>query len=250
MKTTLSAYLWGYKNYEAGAKSVETFNKFYPNSDIFVRIDTDGDLENYKLALSDYNIDIKLHEYKLGYPGKFLPSGHDAGRNFWPYKNLYTWLKSIYDCCEQTKSKYMIILEEDVFLLKQISIIENEFGVAIVRNRNSFPDVITDFIKQFDGNTKNFGYGACGGAIINTKTFIKGFDLVIEVLETQFDDISKHTRLVGWSDMMLQVIIMSGGGDVVINNQLIEPWMQSKGWINDSWKNYEIVNYLKDITQL
>ena len=250
MKNIISAYLWGYKNYEAGAKSVETFNKFYPNSDVFVRIDTDGDFENYKSILLSYNVDIKLQEYKLGYPGKFTPSGHDPGRDYWPFKNLYTWLKSIYDCCKQTNSKYMIILEEDVFLLKQISIIQTEFDVAIVRNTNIFPTQIRDFIHQFDGNTINLGYGACGGAIINTETFIKGFELAIEKLESQFDNIAKYTKLVGWSDMMLQVIIMCAKGSVVVNDQLVEPWMQSKGWINDSWKNYEIVNYLKDITQL
>ena len=44
----ISAYLWGYKNYEAGSKSIDTFRKFYPNNDVFIRIDTDGDFENYK----------------------------------------------------------------------------------------------------------------------------------------------------------------------------------------------------------
>lgn len=246
----LSAYLWGYKNYQAGAKSIETFNKFYPNSDMFVRIDTDGDFDNYKEALSKYNVDIKFQEYKLGYPGKFSPSGHDAGRDHWPFKNLYTWLKSIYDCCKQTQSKYMIILEEDVFLLREISIIQTEFDVAIVRNRNGFPDILIKFIQQFKGNDKNLGYGACGGAIINTQTFIKGFDLAIKKLESQFDILAKKTKLVGWSDIMLQVVIMCAGGVVVINDELIEPWMQTKGWIDDSWKNYEVVNYLKDISEL
>ena len=44
--------------------------------------------------------------------------------------------------------------------------------------------------------------------------------------------------------MMLQVIVMCGKGKVVVNQELIEPWME------DNWKDYEMVNYLKDITQL
>lgn len=246
----LSAYLWGYKNYTAGVKSIETFRKFYPESDVFVRIDTDGDLENYKTELIPYNVDISLQTKKIGYPGKFLPSGHDVGRDYWPYENLHTWLKSIYDCCKITDSKYIIILEEDVFLLKPISIIEKEFGVAIVTNRNSFPYRIIKFIQDLNGNTNTIGYGACGGAIINTQLFIKGFDIAINHLRTEFDDISKRTHLVGWSDIMLQVIIMCARGDVIVNEQLVEPWMQEQGWINSHWKNYEIVNYLKDINQL
>jgi hypothetical protein len=244
----ISAYLWGYKNYEAGVKSIQTFKHFYPTSDVFVRIDIDGDLENYKSCLSELNINIASQESKLGYPGKFSPSGHDAGREHWPYKNLYTWLKSIYDCCKTTDSKYMIILEEDVFILKPISIIESEFGVAIVRNKNYFPERIIEFIKEVGGNIETAGYGACGGAIINVQDFIKGFDLAMPLLEDQFEDIASYTKFVGWSDMMLQVIVMCGSGSVAINWQLIEPWMEEQRWILDSWVNYEIVNYLKDHT--
>lgn len=246
----VSAYLWGYRDYEAGAKSIQTFRQFYPDSDVFVRIDTDGDLDNYKSSLQSFDVDIQLQKNKVGYPGKFSPSGHDAGREHWPYQNLHTWLNSIYDCCRLTYSKYMVILEEDVFLMKPISIIKKEFGVAIVPNKNQFPNRLIQFISNLNGNILTDGYGACGGAIINTQDFIKGYEIGMNPLRQQFDEISQHTKLVGWSDMMLQVIVMIGGGSVVINDQLVEPWMEEQGWINDSWKNYEMVNYLKDYTLL
>ena len=248
--TLISAYLWGYKNYQAGSKSIETFRKFYPESDVFIRIDTDGDFENYKESTNEFNVDIAYQKNKIGYPGKFLASGHDAGRDHWPYENLHTFLTSIYDCCKQTDSKYMVILEEDVFLLKPISIIDTEFGIAIVRNRNQFSEELMKFIKSVEGNLESQGYGACGGAIINTQDFINGYDIAMNPLEEQFDDIANKTKLVGWSDMMIQVIIMCGKGKVVVNPQLIEPWMESQNWISDSWKNYEMVNYLKDISLL
>lgn len=250
MENNISAYLWGYKDYKAGQKSVETFRKFYPNSDVFVRIDTDGDMENYKPSLEPFNVNIDFQKSKLGYPGKFAPSGHDAGRTHWPFENLHTWLYSIYECCKKTNSKYMIILEEDVFVLKKINIVESEFGIAIVKNRNHFPDKIKNFIGELDGNIQSSGYGGCGGAIINTSDYIKGYEKCINLLETKFEEISKHTHLIGWSDMMLQVIVMCSGASVVVNEQLVEPWMEEKGWIDKPWKEYEIVNYLKDIKLL
>ena len=67
MENNISAYLWGYKDYKAGQKSVETFRKFYPNSDVFVRIDTDGDMENYKSSLETFNVDIDFQKSKLGF---------------------------------------------------------------------------------------------------------------------------------------------------------------------------------------
>lgn len=246
----LSAYLWGYKNYQAGSKSVETFRKFYKNSDVFIRIDTDGDFENYVKSTIEYNVDINYQKTKIGYPGNFLASGHSVGRDHWPFENLHTWLTSIYDCCKQTTSKYMVILEEDVFLMKPISIIDTEFGIAIVPNRNGFPNRITKFVQEMGGNIISNGYGGCGGTIINVQDFIKGYDIGIEPLRTQFDNISKSTKLVGWSDLMIQVMVMCSGASVVVNNQLVEPWMVKKKWITDDWKDYEMVNYLKDITLL
>ena len=248
MENKLSAYLWGYTNYEAGSKSVETFRKFYKDEDVFIRVDTDGDIKNYTESTDTLSVDIQLQKKKVGYPGMFRE--HDIGRDHWPYENLHTWLTSIYDCCKLTQSKYMVILEEDVFLMKPISIIYKEFGIAIVRNRNQFPREPKQFIQSVEGNTESQGYGGCGGAIINTQDFIKGYDIAMNPLEEQFDEIAKKTKLVGWSDMMIQVIVMCGKGKVVVNPQLIEPWMESGNWISDSWKNYEMVNYLKDISLL
>jgi len=248
MENKLSAYLWGYTNYQAGSKSVETFRKFYKDADCFIRVDTDGDIKNYTESTDTLSVDIQLQKKKVGYPGMFRE--HDAGRDHWPYENLHTWLTSIYDCCKLTDSKYMVILEEDVFLMKPISIIDTEFGIAIVPNRNHFPIELIGFIGSLEGNTQSDGYGGCGGAIINTQEFIKGYDIAMKPLKKQFDGLATRTKLVGWSDMMLQVIVMCGKGKVVVNQQLVEPWMQEQGWIEKDWKDYEMVNYLKDITQL
>lgn len=248
MENKLSAYLWGYTNYEAGSKSVETFRKFYKDADVFIRVDTDGDIKNYIKSTNTMSVDIQLQKKKVGYPGMFHE--HKVGRDHWPYKNLHTWLTSIYDCCKLTQSKYMVILEEDVFLMKRINIIDSEFGIAIVRNRNRVPKILKQFIQSVGGNPKSQGYGGCGGAIINTQDFIKGYDIAMNPLKEQFDEIANITKLVGWSDMMIQVVIMCSKGKVVVNPQLIEPWMESKNWISDSWKNYEMVNYLKDISLL
>ena len=248
MENKLSAYLWGYTNYEAGSKSVETFRKFYKDEDVFIRVDTDGDIKNYTESTDTLSVNIQLQKKKVGYPGMFRE--HDVGRDHWPYENLHTWLTSIYDCCKLTDSKYMVILEEDVFLMKRINIIDTEFGIAIVRNRNKFPRELRQFIQSVEGNSESQGYGGCGGAIINTQDFIKGYDIAMNPLKEQFDEIAKKTKLVGWSDIMIQVVIMCGKGKVVVNPQLIEPWMESENWISDSWKNYEMVNYLKDISLL
>jgi hypothetical protein len=62
MKNELSAYLWGYQNIEAGEKSVETFKKFYPDSDLFLTVDVGGDIDGYTKISNKYN---KTHKVNL-----------------------------------------------------------------------------------------------------------------------------------------------------------------------------------------
>jgi len=245
----VSGYLWGYKDYQAGDKSFETFRKFYPDGELYLKVDLGGDESNYKSVAEKYNADYSINPINVGKCGDW-DGIYTIGRECWPLENTLVWLEGIYSACKKTKSKYMIVLEEDVFLLKPISVLKQEFGIAIVKNRNNFHNRITQFIMDVGGNIITNGYGGCGGAIINTEVFIKGYDSCIDRLKDEWNDIRNYTNRIGWSDMILQVVVMCGGGEVVVNEQLVEPWMQEQGWIPDSWKNYEMVNYLKDITEL
>jgi len=248
MENNISAYLWGYQHYEAADNSFRKFKEFYPNSDIFVRVDNDGDYDNYEKVAKKYNADISKTEIKIGYPGNF--NEKNIGRESWPKENTFEWLNGIYLACKKSTAKYMIILEEDVFLLKPISIINTDFGAAVIDSDNEMPNRIIDLIKSVDGNTLMTSYGCCGGCIINIKEFISNWETHKDVLWNDYDNILISTNLIGWSDCVLQVIMQMGGSSIVYNKQLVEPWMQTQGWISDDWRNYEIINYLKDIEEI
>jgi hypothetical protein len=245
MGKIIDAYLWGYKNYEAADVSFRKFKEFYPNSNIFIRVDIDGDYENYEKVANKYNANISKTPIKIGYPGNF--NEKNIGRDGWPKENTFEWLNGIYLACKKSTSKYMIILEEDVFILKPITILNGEFGAAIVRTNNTMPYPVMNFIKSLFGNTSYNKYGCCGGCIINVEDFIRGWEYTKDELWQQYDILLNQTKLIGWSDCVLQIIIQCSGSSIVINEQLVEPWMQSEGWISDDWRNYEIINYLKDI---
>jgi len=256
MKNQLSAYLWGYQNIEAGEKSVETFKKFYPDSDLFLTIDVGGDIDGYTKISNKYNGSIRTNSIKVGRCGIFgdysnsNPSGDENFRTHWPKENAFEWLNGIYDACLRTTSKYMIILEEDVFILKPISILNDEFGASIVTTNNPMPSAILNFIKSFGGNITDNKYGCCGGCIINVQAFIRGWEFCKDELWEKYDEIAKFTKLIGWSDCILQIIIQCSGSRIVINKELVEPWMVEQGWIDKDWSEFEIVNYLKDIEEI
>ena len=43
MSKLVSAYLWAFRNYESGKVSVNSLKRFYPDADIFINVDYEGD---------------------------------------------------------------------------------------------------------------------------------------------------------------------------------------------------------------
>jgi len=77
MSKLVSGYLWAWTNYEAGLKSVNSLKKFYPNADIFINVDYDGDIANYTDICDKNGFTFSKNNFQLGYCGNF--TGKDVG---------------------------------------------------------------------------------------------------------------------------------------------------------------------------
>jgi hypothetical protein len=256
MRKWLSAYLWGYKNWQAADHSFRKFREFYPDGDIYIKVDDNGDFENYKKIAVKYNAECSKNPFQIGYPGNF--KDYDIGRECWPMDNALLWCDNIYWACKKSDSKFMIILEEDSFIIKPISIIKNnEFGIAgFEYNTNVIPDVLLDVIEQIGGNTNipfgkwGKGYGAGGGFIVDCQKWIMSWEKFRPILELNYDMIASQSKLIGWSDCLAQLVIMAGGFEVVQNTQMVQIWYGDRPDLYPnytSWKDCEIVDYVKDI---
>ena len=113
-----------------------------------------------------------------------------------------------------------------------------------------------EFIDSIDGNTDlpinlfgNKGYGGQGGFIINCETFVKGWNKLRPILNDRWDEIREQTHLIGWVDVLPQLAIMAVNGSVVWNKQLVQTWFDQRPDLypgHSNWKDYEIVDFLKD----
>jgi hypothetical protein len=251
MGKIISGYLWAWRNTERGKKSVETLRKFYPESDIFINVDFEGDIDTYKQISNEIGATFSINNFQLGYCGNFgqVQVGYDC----WSRESTFEWVRGIYESCLKTDSKYFMLLEEDDFVLKPISILDTEFSMAIhptdpAPNGNHRANIIplhfSNFISNNGGNPNSPGYASGGGVIFNREQFIKSWETKKNIIWDNYDDLKKHNKIIGWADYILQFIMQLGGYEIIQNTKLCEEWEIP------NWKDFEIVTGLKDIEKI
>jgi hypothetical protein len=252
MNKIISGYLWAWKNIEAGTKSVKTLKKFYPDADIFINVDYDGDVDGYKNICEENKFIFSRNNFQLGYCGNF--ANVDVGRDCWPKEYTFEWIRGIYEACKKTDSKYFMILEEDDFVLNSISILNEDFSMAIHptapsasgRYRpNAIPTEYLLYINDKNGNPISDGYAAGGGVIFNREQFIKAWETHRDSFWSDYDYLKNINKIIGWADYTLQFIMQLNNFEIIQNHRLCEHWE-----VLDTWKTFEVVTGLKDIEEI
>jgi len=248
MNKLVSGYLWAWTNWKAGSKSVSTLKRYYPDSDIFINVDFDGDVTNYKTICEQNEYTLSVNSFQLGYPGNF---GHkNVGRDCWPIESSVEWMDRLIDACKKTDSKYIFLFEEDDFILKPLSIFEKEFSMAIHPtnpsptgwNRpNYIPNEFLVFINEYDGNPASPGYAAGGGTIFNREQMIESWEKTRPILIKHYDYLRSINKIIGWQDYLMQFVMQMGGYEIIQNDNLCEHWE-----VGDRWNQFEIVTGMKD----
>jgi len=249
MNKLISGYLWAFRNYEAGSTSVNSLRKFYPDSDIFINVDYDGDHDNYKQISQQIGGIYTKNTFQLGYCGDF--GSVKVGRPCWSKEYTFEWVRGIYEACKKTDSKYMILLEEDDYLLKPISLLSTDFSMAIHptvpsptgRMRpNPIPHEFKKYIQERNGNPNSPGYAAGGGTIFNREEFILAWETHKDDYWKHYDTLVNVSKIIGWADYILQFIMQLNGYEIIQNHQLCEHWEVP------NFASFEIITGLKDHT--
>lgn len=252
MTKTVSAFLWAWKNYEAGEKSLCSLRKFYPDSDLFIQVDYEGDIENYTEVAGRINATVRRNKFQLGYCGNF--GNVKVGRTHWPKTHTFEWLNNLYNACQDTDAKYVLILEEDDFIIRPITMLQENVSIAIHptspspigRYRaNQIDERLLEYSKEKGGVDTAPGYGAGGGTFINREHFILSWNKSKDYLWDDYDKLATYHHIIGWQDFIVQYVMMLGGYEVTQNPYLAEHWE-----VGDSWKDFEIITGFKDHTLL
>jgi hypothetical protein len=81
MSKLISGYWWAWKEIEAGKKSMQTLRKYYPDADLFINVDYEGDVDGYTKVGKELNATVTRNNFQLGYCGNF--GDRDIGYDYW-----------------------------------------------------------------------------------------------------------------------------------------------------------------------
>jgi len=246
MSKLISGYWWAWKDVEAGKKSAQTLRKFYPDSDLFFNVDYEGDVEGYQKIGKELGATVTRNNFQLGYCGDF--GDKNIGYKYWTQEKSVEWLRGVYEACNKTDSKYMMLFEEDDFVLKPISILNEEFSMAIHptypsptgRMRANFiPDKFLEYSKSVGGVGTCPGYASGGGTIFNREHYIDAYERGLELYTKHYDEFCKISKIYGWEDFLFQYVMMLAGYEIIQNPHLCEHWEVP------NFEGFEIITGLK-----
>ena len=193
---------------EATEVIVENARKHHPDSYYFLGVD--GTDKSYKEVAEKYNCDYVPYAKKLGPP--VYPNG-------WNLEGTLEFLKRFYDSCSRSNSSHIVMMEDDVLIMKPVTVEQEwEHAAADTKIGNVIPEFVHDLIEQHCGKRPTFKqYGSGGGAIFKVSTFLENYDRNIEWFKKHFDDIQKQYPTIGYVDCFMDVYYFLCGKDYTAN---------------------------------
>jgi hypothetical protein len=234
-------YCYVYNNSKATRACLESIRSVYPDHPIVVSCDNGN---NFAALCQEKKAIYHHYENRIGYPST------DSGYN---KAQLIEWLDRMYRGVCLLNTEFFMMVEEDVKLLKSITLDSKWECVGQPRMyEDQVPPMPAEFlniIHTFSGVKPIHNYYTTGGgSIFKTQTFLENFFHIRHFLMQNFDFIQQHIyKTIGWMDCMMCVYFMLCGKTLTENHNLYNNFPTIKPLdINSLPKHIEIVHLFKD----
>jgi hypothetical protein len=220
---TLGAFHQTFYNREAFKFSFSQFRKHFPNSPYFILSDGGDDFSSY-IDDKTFFLRSDMRNYGGGLKGEEI---------FKDPSNDYLWIdwfNRIKMACEICRTDYIMMMEDDVLITNSF-VIDSDFDICGPMINKITEDAI-NFIESQIGRKISGFYGFGGGSILNCKTYLESFDMIIENFNKFHKTISKN-----YTDGSA----LSGD-----SNTMIHLYLVGKDYVDSPWMGREIIHPFKE----
>lgn len=217
MKPTLGFINHVSKYPHATGEMYRSLRKHHPNNPIIFNVDGKNNWYPYNEALEEDNgnAEFFFHKDSLGYP---------------PYntKQVLEFLKRTYISVLKLNTEYFCHLEDDCFILNELTV-DPDWQIAghVITHGNNIPVEIIMDIKNFnydvfghDIKLKTNYYGAGGGTIMKSKTFLDNYDDITTFIEKNWQLYLNFYPPSGYLDCFMVLYYMLCGEEYTPNSNI------------------------------
>ena len=171
-----------YTNKKATEFVLENFRKHFPDNPILLISDGGSDFTDL------------AEKYSCQYQWRDNIFGNESNgynRDYFDAARTLEWYDRHKTACDIFQTKYMMLLEDDVFVQRSFTI-EEPFALKGVRIGGPLPKEMIDECYQKAGVSLS-NYGMCGGSMYNVEIFQRIYDNVIEDIKDNQDRMMLHS---------------------------------------------------------
>lgn len=165
--------------------------------------------EDFSYLASEYSITTVTDEIRTGPP---------IGSYGYRLPQILEFFSRFKHACEISGAEYLVMLEDDVLVLKQITVPDGCEFMGHIQGGNIFNSKVADIIKQFSGNYDIVPIYACGGgSIFKTSIFLDNYEKIINFYVNNTDHIQRFYPTWGWIDCFMHIYYLLAGAKYTTN---------------------------------
>lgn len=239
-----AVYYQIYDNKTLTENVLNTFRSTYPDVHIRLLCDKGSD---HKVLATKTNCEYVYSDYHMGLWGwnhKDVISGkHCYG---WNKEEALEHINRWYNFAKSTNTKYMLMMEDDIYVTDKITIITNEFDFTQVIPGNKLSDSTKLICNRFNKNHSVDRYGCCGGHFLNRELYIECYNQCYSFIRDTYEELSSTEVHLGWPDTLNNLIYNLCGRIGSINedydegfeNKFKKPIFHSHVGRKEKWENF------------
>jgi hypothetical protein len=207
---------------------------FHPDSYYFLA--SDG-IDGYESLAEKYNTDFIKYDNRTGGP---------IGAHGYRIDGVLEFLNRFKTACERCNTSHIMMMEDDVYIKKEITVDENwELACHYILGNGIHSNLIDEIEKYSGFRPKVPNYSAAGGSIFKVSTFLNNFDRITEWFKNNLHQVQTYYPTLGWIDCFMAVYFYLCGKDYVVNPYMVDTHVHRPGF------NYEyFLNCLSDNIQI